>query len=83
MAKELSWKEQKHREELAARKQQDERNRDPEIEQCVVAYVNWVKDFGPRSWEQFRKEWLQSRGNVKAAAEKGEQASVSSERKEG
>jgi uncharacterized protein affecting Mg2+/Co2+ transport len=66
MAKELSWKEEKQRDELAARKQRDEQNRDPEIEQCVIAYVNWVKDFGPRSFEAYRREWLQTRGKMKA-----------------
>jgi hypothetical protein len=58
MSKELSWKEQRHRDDLAARKQKDEQTRDPEMEQCVVAYVNWVKDFGPQSFEAFRREWM-------------------------
>jgi hypothetical protein len=58
MANEPSWKEQKQRDELASRKQKDEQSRDPLIEQCVIAYVSAVQQFGPRQWEQFRREWL-------------------------
>lgn len=32
----------------------------------MIAYVNWVKDFGPRSFEAYRREWLQTRGKMKA-----------------
>jgi hypothetical protein len=58
MANEPSWKEQKHRDDLAERKRRDEQNRDPLIEQCVIAYVSAVQQFGPRPWDQFRREWL-------------------------
>jgi hypothetical protein len=58
MANEPSWKEQKQRDDLASRKQKDEQSRDPLIEQCVIAYVSAVQQFGPRPWDQFRREWL-------------------------
>lgn len=64
MAKELSWKEQRARDELAARKQQQEAKSDPVLEQCVVAYINWVKDFGPQPWEAFRRDWLMKHGTM-------------------
>jgi hypothetical protein len=58
MAKDLSWKEQRARDELAARKQQQEAKSDPVLEQCVIEYISAVQKGGPRAWEQFRREWL-------------------------
>lgn len=58
MAKSLSWKEQRARDELAARKQQQESKSDPVLEQCVIEYISTVQKYGPRAWEQFRREWL-------------------------
>ena len=70
MAKELSWKEQRARDELAARKQEQEQGRDETMEQCVVAYVNWVKDFGPQPWDAFRRDWLTKHGTMREMQEK-------------
>jgi transcriptional/translational regulatory protein YebC/TACO1 len=58
MAKDLSWKQQRARDELAARKQQQESKSDPVLEQCVIEYISAVQKGGPRAWEQFRREWL-------------------------
>lgn len=88
MAKEPSWKQQRDRDELAARKQQQEAKSDPVLEQCVVAYVNWVKDFGPQPWDAFRRDWLMKHGamlemQAKAKAEAEAKASQGSEAKDG
>jgi hypothetical protein len=54
-----TWRERQHREEIAARRKQDEQNRDEQMEQCVIAYVSWVRDFGPKSFEEFCRDWFQ------------------------
>ena len=47
----------RERADIVARKANDAAKSDPELEQCVIAYVNWVKDFGPTTWETFRQDW--------------------------
>jgi adenosyl cobinamide kinase/adenosyl cobinamide phosphate guanylyltransferase len=59
-----TWKEQQARAEVERRKQIDEQNRDPILEQCLIAYVNKVRDYGPRSWESFRREWMVTHGKA-------------------
>lgn len=79
MAKELSWKEQRARADLSARKQEQECHRDETMEQCVIEYISAVAKYGPRAWEQFRREWMiehakmtemKERAKEKAKAEK-------------
>lgn len=70
MAKELSWKQQRARDELAARKQQQESKRDEVLEQCVIEYISAVQKGGPRAWEQFRREWLVEHAKMTEMKEK-------------
>lgn len=70
MAKELSWKEQRARDELAARKQQQESKRDEVLEQCVIEYISAVQKGGPRAWEQFCREWLAEHAKMNEMKEK-------------
>ena len=58
MTHQETWQERRHRDELAERRRRDEANSDPQMEQCVIAYVNWVKDFGPKSFEEFSRDWF-------------------------
>lgn len=73
MAKELSWKEQRARDELAARKQQQESKRDEVLEQCVIEYISAVQKGGPRAWEQFRREWLVEHAKMTEMKEKAKE----------
>ncbi len=47
------------RDALAAAKQSEERNRDPELEQCVIAYAAHRTDGGTMKFEAFRRQWYQ------------------------
>ena len=73
MARELSWKEQRERDELAARRKQQEATRDDVLEQCVIAYINWVKDFGPQPWEAFRRDWLSKQATMQEMRRKAKE----------
>ena len=73
MVKELSWKERRSRDELAARKQQQESKRDEVIEQCVIEYISAVQKGGPRAWEQFRREWLVEHAKMTEMKEKAKE----------
>jgi hypothetical protein len=83
MAKDLSWKQQRARDELAARKQQQESKSDPVLEQCVIEYISAVQKGGPRAWEQFRREWLVEHAKMtemkEQAKEKAKAASTTTE----
>ena len=50
------------RADLAARKAAQEENRDQEIESAVIAYHAHRIGGGGMSWEDFRREWLMTRG---------------------
>jgi adenosyl cobinamide kinase/adenosyl cobinamide phosphate guanylyltransferase len=67
MTRQPTWKEQQARADLAARKRTDEENRDPVLEQCLIAYVNHRKDGGSMKWDDWRPQWMRQHG---AAAEK-------------
>lgn len=73
MAKSVSWKEQRARDEIAARKQQQESKSDPVLEQCVIEYISTVQKYGPRAWEQFRREWLVEHAKMTEMKEKAKQ----------
>ena len=73
MAKELSWKEQRARDELAARKQQQESKRDEVLEQCVIVYISAGQKGGTRAWEQFRREWLVEHAKMTEMKEKAKE----------
>jgi hypothetical protein len=51
----------RERADLSARKQAQEANRDEEIEQAVVAFVNYRQNGGDKMWEQYRQEWITDR----------------------
>jgi len=51
----------RQRDALAAAKQSEERNRDPELEQCVIAYAAHKTDGGSMTFEVFRRQWYQER----------------------
>jgi hypothetical protein len=51
----------RQREALSAAKQLQERNRDPEMEHCVIAYSVHRLDGGTMSFEAFRRQWYQAR----------------------
>lgn len=52
-------------EALAAAKAEQERNRDPELEQCVIAYATHRADGGTMRFEDFRRQWHQERQEPK------------------
>jgi hypothetical protein len=52
------WRDEERLQQLAARKATDEAKRDPLLEQCVIAYINNVKEYGPRRWDEFRTAWM-------------------------
>jgi len=83
MAKELSWKEQRARDELAARKQQQESKRDEVLEQCVIEYISAVQKGGPRAWEQFRREWLVEHAKMTEMKEKSKARAKAEEKAAG
>ena len=83
MAKELSWKEQRARDELAARKQQQESKSDPVLEQCVIEYISAVQKGGPRAWEQFRREWLAEHAKMTEMKEKSKARAKAEEKAAG
>ena len=74
MAKQLSWKEQRARDELAARKQEQESKSDPVLEQCVIEYISAVAKYGPRAWEQFRREWMIEHAKMTEMKEKAKES---------
>lgn len=51
------WREEKQREEIAARRKVDEAKRDPELEQCVIAYANWRRDGNLGGFREFAQDW--------------------------
>lgn len=60
----LSYLEAKEREELAARKREDEKHRDPQLEAAVIAYCNFRRDGGFMKWDKFQREYLARRENA-------------------
>lgn len=48
----------RERADLSARKQAQEAKHDPELEQAVVAFVNYRQNGGGKLWEQYRQEWM-------------------------
>lgn len=48
----------RERADLSARKQAQEAKHDPELEQAVVAFVNYRQNGGEKLWEQYRQEWM-------------------------
>jgi adenosyl cobinamide kinase/adenosyl cobinamide phosphate guanylyltransferase len=73
VAKQLSWKEQRDRDDLAARKKEQEAKSDPVLEQCVIEYISAVQKYGPRAWEQFRREWLVEHAKMTEMKERAKQ----------
>ena len=57
----LSYREAKEREELAARKREDAKHRDPELEAAVIAYCNFRRDGGFMKWDEFQRDYLARR----------------------
>jgi hypothetical protein len=49
----------RQRDALAAAKQSEERNRDPELEQCLIAYSVHRVDGGTMRFEEFKRQWYQ------------------------
>lgn len=52
------YHEARERADLSARKQAQEAKHDPELEQAVVAFVNYRQNGGEKLWEQYRQEWM-------------------------
>jgi hypothetical protein len=48
-------------EALAAAKAEQERNRDPQLEQCVIAFAAHRSEGGGMTFEVFRRQWYQER----------------------
>ena len=46
------------RDELAARKRNDEQHRDPELEAAFVAWAAYRVNGGDMLFDQWRREWL-------------------------
>ena len=59
----------RQREALSARKEEQERNRDPELEQCVIAFATHRVDGGTLTFEKFRRQWYQERQEPKDGKE--------------
>jgi hypothetical protein len=57
----MDWREEKRREELAARKANDAAKEDPVFTQCVIAYCNWRRDGAQGSFDLFKKQWYAKR----------------------
>jgi len=57
------WLIDKERQERTDRKIAQEKASDPLFEQCVIAYVNWRKDGNQGSFDLFKRDWYQGRGN--------------------
>jgi len=55
------WLEARRREELAARKAAQEKNRDPEMEQATIAYLAYRSAGGQETWESYRRRWFMDR----------------------
>lgn len=55
----------RQRDALAVAKASKERNRDPELEQCVIAYAAHKTDGGSMTFEMFRSQWYQERQEPK------------------
>lgn len=55
------WAEDKRRSEIAERKRKAEATRDPELEHCVIAYVNWRRDGGQGGFDAFKRDWYAQR----------------------
>jgi hypothetical protein len=53
------------REALSAAKAEQERHRDPELEQCVIAFATHRVDGGTMKFETFRRQWYQERQEPK------------------
>jgi hypothetical protein len=58
----LNWAEEKRRQEVAARKAAEEANRDPVMEQCVIAFVSHRRNGGTEGWDDYRARWLRDNG---------------------
>lgn len=56
----------RERADLTARKQAQDAKYDPELEQAVVAFVNYRQNGGDKLWEQFRQEWMSDRPKEEA-----------------
>lgn len=56
----------RERAELSARKQAQDAKHDPELEQAVVAFVNYRQNGGEKLWEQYRQEWMTDRHKEQA-----------------
>lgn len=48
-------------EALSAAKAEQERNRDPQLEQCVIAFAAHRSEGGGMTFEVFRRQWYQDR----------------------
>jgi hypothetical protein len=57
-----TWSEQRRRDELAERIKKQEESRDPELEQAVIAYVTHRMAGGTSKFDDFRREWIKTRG---------------------
>ena len=57
-----NWLEQRRRDELSERLRRQEKNRAPETEQAVIAYVSHRMHGGTMKFEDFRREWLKAKG---------------------
>lgn len=55
------WLEARRRDELAARKADQEAKRDPDLEQATIAYLAFRAGGGHESWESFRRRWFMDR----------------------
>jgi hypothetical protein len=49
------------RDDLAQRKRTEEENRDPEFEQCVIAYVSFRQGGGMSDFQDFKRGWYATR----------------------
>jgi hypothetical protein len=57
-----TWAEQRRRDDLSERIKKQEQNRDPEMEQAVVAFVTHRMSGGTMKFDDFRREWLKTKG---------------------
>ena len=46
---------------MAEARRKEEKNRDPEMEACVIAYHAHRVDGGTLGWDVFKRQWYQAR----------------------
>lgn len=52
---------ERRRDEIAARKEQDEKHRDPELEQAFVAWAAYRTGGGQERFEVWRQRWMKDK----------------------